>query len=182
MNSLEIENILSTISENKAIVYVIAKDELESIHIHEKLPTIVCINSNTSTSKNIFGHWLLLFIRQTHGKFQCIEFDSFGKKLSFYGINHSYYVANRNLKELQSHQSKVCGHFIIYVSFHLLYGISFCSILKSFSDDRIKNDLKVLEFVKYMLCLLRCRKASSKERFMMTCGVMCEILTFYQQK
>lgn len=105
MNTLEIEKILHFIVGKKAFIFVRPKDLIGNIHVSRIKPTIVCINSDSSTSLNEYGHWLLLFITHENGKVKSIEFDSFGKDLSLYGINHPYHVVDRNIRQLQSHTS-----------------------------------------------------------------------------
>ena len=96
-------------------------------------------------------HWLLLYFNPEYTLF----FDSYGFSPDIY--NYPFVAERngrpliRNTATLQSYTSSVCGHWVIYILYHILGGQSLYSILERFiGQSTHMNDLYIFYFVKQL--------------------------------
>ena len=94
-------------------------------------------------------HWVLIYFSPTY----TIFFDSYGFSPDMYDYfflgERGGVPLMRNTARVQSYGSSVCGHWVIYMLYHLLAGKTLHSILKRFIGQSTRlNDLYVFYFVK----------------------------------
>ena len=91
-------------------------------------------------------HWILLVFE----KEACFLFDSYGRTPRELFLENSiiqpYKSIHYNPFQLQDNGSSVCGHWCIYILYHL-NTLSIYQINKFFTADHKKNDRIVLNFV-----------------------------------
>lgn len=152
--SLKTEELWHILSMNTKI----QKDEIEICPVDllpKKINTkrIFVINSDVATGKG--KHWVSIFFPSNSlPEF----FDSLGKCPSTYShfllnflIENSPKGFIYNYTRLQNLQTSTCGLYCIYFLEYRLNGIYFEDILKKFSRNLQNNELKVIQFYKYIL-------------------------------
>jgi len=104
-------------------------------------------------------HHLLLTLEENG---QATFFDSYGlpPDFSHYPSDIVSFLKDRSLKisyhirQLQNTLSTVCGQQCVYYLCHRACGMSLQQVLSSYSDDVLKNDVMVSNFVKkYQRCI-----------------------------
>lgn len=178
MNSIEITNILDYMTKERALYFVIGKDELISVRAHTHKPTIIIVNTQNSFSKHP-GHWILIFISLRHDK--VFVWDSYGMPLSYYKIFLPFPVTFENNVQVQSYNSKVCGEHSIYAALNLLHGLTCQDILKSFSQNCAVNDHKVQNFVRSIRQNYSRQLKSNFARECLTCCEMSTVLKYFSR-
>ena len=92
-------------------------------------------------------HWVLLIYKSS----DVIFFDSFGRNPKDLHLEASaaqpYKTITYNPFQLQSDDSEVCGHYVIFVLYFLSQKKTLYQINKLFTADTRKNDKLVLNFV-----------------------------------
>ena len=127
---------------------VYACDELTSIEIN-KYPKSFVVNTDPMELPGT--HWIAIYFNeQMKGEF----FDSYGRHPIHYN-KHFLDFMNRNAVEwehnkiqLQSAFSTVCGQHCIYFLYHRCRKRSMSTIVNSFVNDKLRNDLLVYGFVR----------------------------------
>lgn len=120
-------------------VKVLAKDELE---IYSKTPGIYLVNTNSSSTPNTIGHWVVFSNTGGH-KSNCEFFDSLGQTPLYYGFD-----IGRNCdsvsKQIQSNTSTLCGEYALYYIVCHSHGFDIKYICDSFSNDLYFNDYNII--------------------------------------
>ena len=106
--------------------------------------------ANTDPKGEPGKHWVAFyFTSPKQGEF----FDSYGQPPEYYSeyfvrfLNKNCQEWIANDKELQSFNSRFCGHYCIYYLMHRARGVSMKTIVNRFSENKIKNDQLVHYFV-----------------------------------
>lgn len=148
MNSNELRHILASCIPSIYQTGVLACDQLDLI---TKQKFAVILNTDDSTKPGL--HWLSVF-KDSATSHEVEFFDSFGLPVQFYDkrigsfLSKFIYVRTSSM-QIQSTFSDVCGQFSVYYLASRVNGITFDSILDSFSaQNLIKNDERVKTFVK----------------------------------
>lgn len=144
MNSHQLRQCLSLI---KTIpVHVCASDELQNITSDQFI--IIC-NNEPSFKPGL--HWLAFF-KSKHQN--VVEFfDSFGLNIEMYGYDFSNFVIRYGGSykscelQLQSNKTSLCGQFCLYFILNRFSGISYQTILNTFSKNLKNNDNIVTNFI-----------------------------------
>lgn len=144
MDSEQIKNALTSNPVTKQIFRdVFASDTLPN-GVH-KYPAAFVVNTDVHTEEG--SHWLAIYL---HDNVTAEFFDSFGRPPSQFvdGKINSFLSKYKRLTyndvALQSVNSKVCGHYVIYYIFCKCKGESMKAIVSRFSKH---NDVRVYNFV-----------------------------------
>ena len=110
--------------------------------------------ANTDPKGQPGKHWVAFYFRSPQqGEF----FDSYGHPPQFYSDDFVVFLNEHcqewivNEKELQSLNSRFCGHYCIYYLMHRARGVSMETIVNRFSKNRLKNDQLVNHFVEALI-------------------------------
>jgi len=133
---------------------VIPCDLLNDLEVKSYPLYLVC---NSEQSGDPGKHWLVLFQAFRGGPLLFI--DSFGRSIDSYNEAFSKFAKFNSCRViegdriLQHLKSDVCGHYSIYF-IHKLYRKNGCigSIYHGFTHDTLRNDRKVVTFVKKLVC------------------------------
>ena len=122
---------------------------IDKLHkIGRKLPSAIIINTDKSTGRG--KHWCGIYI-QKDGK--AIYFDSFGRKPEQYEVLE--FLNNRckswyyNQIMLQNPLTAVCGGYCIWFLTYYHKRKDIGGFFKQFSTNLLKNDYKVVNFIKH---------------------------------
>jgi hypothetical protein len=123
-----------------------------------KYPLYLIVNTARSTHPTGI-HWVTLY--QLSSKSPLLFLDSYGYGISKYDVSFTDFAIKNSTtviegdRRLQNYNSTVCGHYAVYFIYRL-YKTNGCLnlIYNSFSNDTLKNDLKVKNFVKKRVCKL----------------------------
>lgn len=108
--------------------------------------------ANTDESTDIGEHWVLVYLTQ-----QSLFFiDSFAEEPRYYGKEFEEWIESsselvkirRLTQPLQHPHSHFCGLYVLYFFYYLSRHYPLDGILKSFSNNSLNNDRKVLSFAK----------------------------------
>jgi hypothetical protein len=172
MNTDEIYGYLDCFLPNSCTFSVLPCDFLYGFEI-KKYPLYLICNSQPNNDPG--KHWLGLY--QARRESPLVFLDSYGRGISDYDKAFSTF-ANQNSwkiiegdRILQNMNSSVCGHYAIYF-IHKLFKDKGClnSIYKGFSNDTLKNDKKVENFVRKRVCKLSSVFPTTKQ----CCNKFCE--------
>jgi len=88
-----------------------------------------CFVYNIDSQDNPGTHWTCSFIKNNN----CWYFDSYGFQPPLEFLTYTKNVKNRwyNTFKIQSSDEVICGHYCLYVLFHLSKNVSFFDILFS---------------------------------------------------
>lgn len=148
MDRNELHRLSLEISQGRAVVYTIARDEIYKVCFNN-LPIILNLNTGFKDSKG--KHWLCFYIYKCLDTITCDYFDSFGETLSQYVLgDFPVPVRNCNSRQLQSNVSSFCGHYCLLFSYFRLNNFPFSfSKLHDFLTNRpSENDKIVKRFYK----------------------------------
>lgn len=130
------ENSLRTLLRHTPLLYdvqILARDEFMS----RPGPCIV----NNKCRGNIGEHWIALKVNE----FGITElFDSLGRPPSYYGFSNTIL---HSLKQVQSNDSKLCGLYCVYYLRKSMSGMTFNTIIDTFSNEVFENDYMILNHV-----------------------------------
>jgi len=140
MNEVQISGLLrQDLKTAKQFLGVFAADEVQ--HISPKQYPLMFV-ANTAPRSHPGKHWVAFhYIKRNHVEF----FDSLGKKPELYGFQYKHYTYNSHT--LQSHDSSVCGFYVIYYMLCKANGYSMDEIISNFAENRDANDNAVVSFV-----------------------------------
>lgn len=171
MNSLQITNIVRNDKNiNHIFKGVIPWDFLPNYKIFQR-PAAYIVNTDKSDKSG--SHWVLMIL---YNDDKSIFFDSYGfsPQSELFNINfmrflkrNSNNIAFQN-RQIQDTTSSYCGHYCIFMLYHLSSGMSYENALTYFDDDFKRNDSIVDSFVK-------CRIKHLKFRNTQTCISCCQI-------
>jgi len=137
MNSFEIRDTIRKVpGTNRFFVGVYSSDNMP------RLDPPFCFVVNTDPSFKSGSHWCAFFVTENQYEF----FDSYGRSVlnATLPLEFAQYTKDRtcmcNNLFLEGILSKTCGQFCIYFIVLRCLGISYDSILKTFSRNRIVND------------------------------------------
>lgn len=151
MNSLEIMHIVNSDPLSKQI--------FEGVYPCDRLPKYKVMRrpaafiANTDDSRKRGRHWVLIVLCRDN---RAIFFDSYGMAPDSYMFpKHFIKFLKKNSvtilynnRQIQSDFSSFCGHYCLFVLFHLVRGRFYKSILKKFNSALEKNDLIVKYFIR----------------------------------
>lgn len=103
---------------------------------------------NTDFYKNKGKHWVVIFIQKNSSYIE--YFDSLGKKplnefIKFMSQDNRKILYNT--KRLQSKLSAACAYYCLYYIYLRIRGISLNSIINNLTNDTLKNENYVIDFV-----------------------------------
>jgi len=174
MNTEEIYGYLDCFLPREKCTYsVLPCDLLYGFQIR-KYPLYLIVNTARSTHPTGI-HWVTIY--QSSPQSPLLFLDSYGYGISHYDVSFKDF-ANRNAGEivegqrrLQNFNSIVCGQYTIYFIYQLYKSNGCLSLIyKTFSNDTIKNDLKVKNFVRNCVCKLSSAFPTTNH----TCTPFCE--------
>jgi len=134
---------------------VIPCDQLDTVQII-KYPLVLVVNTDPSTRAG--SHWTSIFIKN---KWSPIEFyDSYGLGIKSYAKNFEDFVnrlgrpVQKNVVQLQSCDSEVCGHYAVYFLYMRINNYAPKLLYCKFSKNYKQNDMIVFNFIKSKCYLL----------------------------
>lgn len=91
-----------------------------------------------------YGHWVSIYIKDINN---AESFDSYGYNINYYGIQlpNIKNIINEG-KEYQGDLSRICGGYCLLYLQLRTNGYSASYFHSLFSNDKHKNDLKILNF------------------------------------
>jgi len=151
MNSLEIENILGKYKWNRFKFLGCFAADILPTDINKKIP--VCFIANVDQLSESGSHWVLFLIpKEGHLEYFCplgISFYHWPIFVNYIRNIMSFECIIMNRKRIQSINSNLCGIFCIEFVIKRDKGISFVSIINSYSTKNfLCNDLQTLNFLK----------------------------------
>ncbi len=174
MNSTQIERILSKYPVSAPYYRVCLPVDL----LWESRKHFVALNYNivvvnTATSREDFGHWLLLFFApRSTSSWICYFIDSYGRNIQDFDarilkfVNYFTHEIQNNPTKLQQNSSCMCGLYVIFFAIFLSASYSLAAILSWFSKRDLQlNDISVLHYLK------NCVKIPKMERDLLTCKI-----------
>lgn len=166
MDTLQIENILHCLLGD-GFCGVWAADQLPLLNSSFRLPAYFIVNTHPAHMPG--EHWLALTLEKNNG---ATFFDSYGFSpvTDHYPSSILQFLEKRSEnimyhdRQLQHILSNVCGHHCIFYLCHRACGLSLDNVLSMYSDDVLKNDDMVYNFVrKYQRCVKNKDHATSKQ-------------------
>jgi len=144
MKTKEIHDALSKLLIPSSVLFlgVVPKDLVPDFHSVTRVPACIVVNTDPSTKPG--EHWVAVYRESPNS----IEFfDSYGLPPEAY--NFSFSATHFNTKCIQSLNSSVCGHYVIYYLYLRMLGHSLNRIQSAFSVSDLKwNDQQVLRWIK----------------------------------
>ena len=149
LDSIQINKILST--------NVVTRETYIGTFAYDRIPNIYGKNFSLIINLDKYGlpgsHWVALigFEDKLH------IFDTYSRTTSDLDEDVRVILNKKVVKMrkvianpffVQNPFSELCGHYCIYVLILFGMGVSFSNILKTFSENLIKNDEMVLRFIK----------------------------------
>lgn len=173
MNEDEIEQYLSGYALTKRYFKgCFARDELRNVSLHQD--SLYVINTGIRASEG--EHWVLVFWSAL-SPFP-IYFDSFGFPPLYPDISNFIMSAaaffEYNKQRLQSSDSSLCGHYVVYFAFQLCSGENIEAIRRIHftNDDFNLNDRIVLSLFKKVFRRLQRKRFTVHHP--LTCCSLCE--------
>lgn len=177
MDNLQIESILNRLLGD-VFCGVWACDLLPSLNPSFRTPAYFIVNTHPAHMPG--EHWLALTLEKGG---EATFFDSYGFPPDFdhYPSSILQFLENRSQninyhnRQLQHPLSTVCGQHCIYYLCQRACGLSYQQTLSLYSDDVIKNDQMVYDFVrkhrlKNKINVVPKQKNCSLQRFKDCCG------------
>lgn len=159
MNTVQLTAVLDEISCNTHFLGVLPCDYLPKAPLRI-LPSMFVINTHTSQLPG--EHWVAIYINKNHvGCF----YDSFGNKPDHYRfptmikdfLNLNTTSVQYSVRRVQDFSSDTCGQHCVFFRYHMAKGLDYEYVMSLYTDDFIKNDKRVSNFVK-KLKLSHCNK------------------------
>jgi hypothetical protein len=121
---------------------VFAADTIQTL---DPLPGSCVVNTDSSNEPG--RHWIAVF--QTSADIVEI-FDSFGKDLSFYGIDFfKSQKVIRQTEQLQSASSTVCGQYCLFFLLRRAGCEKYTDIIHLFTQSKVSNDAMVCQYINH---------------------------------
>lgn len=127
----------------------------QGIYPSDKLPASVSsypalFIANVDTSDKPGSHWIAFYFTKDH---EGEIFESYGLPPSNYSRTFTGFLNNNsnswifNTVTLQSVNSKVCGHYCLYLALFRSRQVSMSTIVHRFSSNKRRNDFLVKRFI-----------------------------------
>ncbi len=125
---------------NRYFIGVYSADLIPLNDIPHWRPVMFVANTAPSNHRGI--HWVAFFYpREGPPEF----FDSFGRSPAYYRLTFQKYKCNK--KVLQSHDSSVCGYYVLLYLLQRIRGYSMEEITGQFTKNRDANDMAVVQLM-----------------------------------
>lgn len=179
MDERELQNITEIITGRCVYAHTVAKDELIHLPVFKK-PVVV--NCNTGNSNTQGEHWLTFYVYNVNNTTVSEYYDSYGESCDYYDIKFPYKIIKSNKKQHQHSDSDLCGKYCIYFTWHRLRNIPFNTVINSFGDNHLQNDIKTDGFYHDLLSRLKLpRETTEQNTLSKSCMQMCKVVNLYKK-
>lgn len=144
MDSISLQSCVEYLAQGSADVYTVASDFLFKVKISTRT-IIVIANTDKSTGKG--EHWIAFYTYiSPEGTILTDYYDSFAKKLDYYGLKYPYPITKSNTLVHQNNYSSLCGHLTLYFIHLRLRRYPYSHAIETLTTDKDKNERVAVRF------------------------------------